>query len=176
MIWFALLLAICAFGLRTSRRLATRELQRPISILGNFLAFAAVMLGLLSCIAVVPAGHVGVATVFGKVQTGHLSEGLNLVNPFAHVEEMSVRTETYTMSSVSNEGQVKGDDSIQALSSDGLMMPLDITVAYRLVSSDGPWLYRGMTLASRCSVHQVPVRARKWAPSRAKPRCLEMRF
>src|SRR5437867_559382 len=144
MIWFALLLAIGAFGLRTSRRLPTRELQRPISILSNLLAVAAAVFGLLSSIAIVSAGHVGIATVFGKVQTRHLSEGLNLVNPFAHVEGMSVRTETYTMSSVSNEGQVKGDDSIQALSSDGLMMPLDITVAYRLVSADGPWLYRNI--------------------------------
>jgi len=46
------------------------------------------------------------------------------------------------MSAVMNEGAVKGDDSIQALSADGLLMPLDITVAYRLVSADAPWLYR----------------------------------
>ena len=84
----------------------------------------------------------GVAVVFGKVRTRSFSEGLNLINPFAVVHDMTVRTETYTMSSVMNEGAVKGDDSIQALSADGLLMPLDITVAYRLVSGDAPWLYR----------------------------------
>ena len=51
-----------------------------------------------------------------------------------------MRTETYTMSAVINEGAVRGDDSIQALSADGLLMPLDITVAYRLVAGDAPWL------------------------------------
>jgi regulator of protease activity HflC (stomatin/prohibitin superfamily) len=46
------------------------------------------------------------------------------------------------MSATSNEGQVRGDDSIQALSSDGLLMPLDITIAFRLVGSDAPRVYR----------------------------------
>jgi regulator of protease activity HflC (stomatin/prohibitin superfamily) len=54
---------------------------------------------------------------------------------------MSVRTETYTMSATNGEGQVRGDDSIQALSMDGLSMPLDITVAFRLVPSDAPKVY-----------------------------------
>jgi len=48
------------------------------------------------------------------------------------------------MSSVHDEGAVKGDDSITALSADGLMMPLDVTLAYRLVSADAPWLYRSI--------------------------------
>jgi regulator of protease activity HflC (stomatin/prohibitin superfamily) len=48
------------------------------------------------------------------------------------------------MSANSSEGQVRRDDSIQALSSDGLLMPLDITVAYRLVPADAPWMYRNI--------------------------------
>ena len=55
---------------------------------------------------------------------------------------MSVRTETYTMSATATEGTVRGDDSIQALSSDGLLMPLDITIAFRLVGGDAPRVYR----------------------------------
>ena len=71
-----------------------------------------------------------------------MPEGLNIVNPFAAVQATTVRTETYTMSSVRDEGPVKGDDSIVALSADGLMMPLDVTIAYRVVGSDAPWLFR----------------------------------
>ena len=103
-----------------------------------------VLLVLLSCIVIVQAGHVGVAVVFGSVQPSYLSEGIGLINPFAIVKQMSIRTETYTMSSVHNEGQVAGDDSIQALSSDGLLMPLDVTIAYRLVSSDAPRVFRNI--------------------------------
>jgi regulator of protease activity HflC (stomatin/prohibitin superfamily) len=102
------------------------------------------VVALLSCIAIIPAGHVGVAVVFGRVQARALGEGLNLINPFAVIENMSVRTETYTMSAVPTEGKVQGDDSIQALSSDGLLMPLDITVAYRLVGGDGPQIFRNI--------------------------------
>jgi regulator of protease activity HflC (stomatin/prohibitin superfamily) len=93
-------------------------------------------------VAVVPAGHVGVPVVFGHVQDRALPEGLNIVNPFAAVQATTVRTETYTMSSVRDEGPVKGDDSIVALSADGLMMPLDVTIAYRVVGGDAPWLFR----------------------------------
>jgi regulator of protease activity HflC (stomatin/prohibitin superfamily) len=82
--------------------------------------------------------------VFGKVQDRHLNEGLNFLNPLARVEEMTVRTETYTMSSVRDEGSVKGVDSITSLSADGLMMPLDVTLAYRRVPDDAPWLYRSI--------------------------------
>src|SRR4051812_16347177 len=82
-----------------------------------------------ACVVIVPAGHVGVQVLFGRVQPTALTEGMQVINPFVDVEEMSTRTETYTMSATSQEGQLRGDDSIQALSSDGLLMPLDITIA-----------------------------------------------
>jgi len=55
-----------------------------------------------------------------------------------------VRTETYTMSAVFSEGKVQGDDSNPGPLRRCLLMPLDITVAYRLVASDGPMLYRNI--------------------------------
>lgn len=136
MIWFALLLAACAVSLRASRVFPSIAV-RSVGVL-------AILFGLWSCFAVVPAGHAGIPVVFGRVQDRSLPEGLSIVNPFAHVYVMTVRTETYTMSSVRDEGPVKGDDSITALSADGLMMPLDVTVAYRLVGSDAPWLFRNI--------------------------------
>ena len=48
------------------------------------------------------------------------------------------------MSATGAEGAVQGDDSIQALSADGLLMPLDITIAYRLVGGDAPLVYRNI--------------------------------
>ena len=144
MIWFALVLALISIGIRSAARTSPgepRRMLRKLSLAG--FTVSAVLL-LWSCIAVVPAGHVGVAVVFGKVQSHALSEGLNLINPFAVIEDMSARTETYTMSAVPTEGKVQGDDSIQALSSDGLLMPLDITVAYRLIAADGPQMFRNI--------------------------------
>lgn len=104
----------------------------------------AVVLGVGSTVIIVPAGNVGVTVLFGKVQDAHYSEGLHLVNPLVSVVAMSVRTRAYTMSSTAGEGKIVGDDSIKVLSSDGLQMPLDVTVLYRLVASDAPWVYRNL--------------------------------
>ena len=134
MLWLALLLAVVAVVVRGSRTVP--------GFVALVLGLAAVVLALSNFVAVVPAGHVGVPVVFGRVQDRALPEGLNIVNPFAVVQATTVRTETYTMSSVRDEGPVKGDDSIVALSADGLMMPLDVTIAYRVVGGDAPWLFR----------------------------------
>lgn len=144
MIWIATLLLFAALGVFGSKHMIPAELQWKTKRLGMSLLCISAAVALFACIGIVPAGHVGVAIVFGKVQARPLLEGLNLVNPFAVIEKMSARTETYTMSAVSNEGAVHGDDSIQALSADGLLMPLDITVAYRLIQRDAPYMFRNI--------------------------------
>ena len=118
------------------------EVHPRLKNMSTVLAAAAVLLAGMSSFTIIPAGHVGVQVLFGKVKPEPLTEGIQLINPFITVQEMSVRTETYTMSATSEEGVVRGDDSIQALSSDGLSMPLDITIAFRLVGSDAPRVYR----------------------------------
>jgi regulator of protease activity HflC (stomatin/prohibitin superfamily) len=144
MIWLALLLAAFAVGMFVFSRVVDRELRAVINFAMPVVFGVAILLIVFSTVAIVPAGHVGVPVVFGQVQDRYLSEGLHFINPFAVVVLMTVRTETYTMSSVRDEGPVKGDDSITALSADGLMMPLDVTLAYRLVPTDAPWLYRSI--------------------------------
>jgi regulator of protease activity HflC (stomatin/prohibitin superfamily) len=144
MIWLSLLMAAIAVGLLVFRSVFDRDVRTGMGFLALVLGFLAPVLAIFSTVVIVPAGHVGVAIVFGKVQDRNLSEGLHFINPFAQVVAMTVRTETYTMSSVHDEGSVKGDDSITALSADGLMMPLDVTLAYRLVPTDAPWLYRSI--------------------------------
>ena len=101
---------------------------------------AAIVCG--SCFTSVSAGQVGVPVVFGSVQPYFIPEGLHPVNPFANVKEMSVRSQTYTMVSTENEGQVRGDDSIFAQSSDGVVLTLNVSVVYKLVDADAPWVYR----------------------------------
>ncbi|MBM4287848.1 MAG: prohibitin family protein [Deltaproteobacteria bacterium] len=57
---------------------------------------SAVILGLAflgSALTVVPAGHVGVQVLFGKVYPDVLPEGLHIVNPMISVKNMSVRTQ-----------------------------------------------------------------------------------
>jgi len=106
---------------------------------------AAILTALASTFTQVPAGHVGVPVLFGKVQDYTLAEGLHVVNPLLSVEKMSVRTEVYTMSSaVGDRGKAGAADGIVTLSSDGLRMPVDVSIAYRLNGDDAAWVYRNI--------------------------------
>lgn len=90
-----------------------------------------VLLLLLATFKTVPAGHR--AVVFNNVSggLGVRGEGLTVLVPFMQSLTMyDVRTATYTMSRMTNEGQVRGDDSVQALTSDGQEVAVDVSILY----------------------------------------------
>jgi len=95
-----------------------------------------------SCIKQVDAGEIGVKSLFGKVQDDVLYSGLNVVNPLIQVDKMDVKTQNYTMSAVHNEGDVAGDDAIRALTADGLEVVIDLTVLYKVLSTEAPKIVR----------------------------------
>jgi len=107
-----------------------------------------IILGLvaLKSITVIPAGATGVFELFGSVSDGELHSGINLINPLGRVVKMSIRTEEYTMSVASSEGQMKGDDSINALTNEGLEVKLDITILYHLEEESASDIYTNVGL------------------------------
>jgi regulator of protease activity HflC (stomatin/prohibitin superfamily) len=136
MIFLAIVLVVVGAG-----AIVVRQVPRYVGPMALVLAAA---LAVASMIIIVPAGSVGVTVLFGRVRDDLYAEGLHLANPLVAMHPMSVRTEAYTMSGTIGEGRRVGDDSIKVRSSDGLEMPLDITVLYRLVPSDAPWVYRNL--------------------------------
>lgn len=101
---------------------------------------------LTSTIRQINAGHVGVQILFGKVQPNVLYEGLNFVNPFIEIREMSIQTQNYTMSGHTDEAARKQDDAIRVLSRDGLEVTIDLTVLYRIMPDQAPRIYREIGL------------------------------
>lgn len=97
-------------------------------------------------IVVIPAGMTGVYHLFGKVNDNEVRSGLHLVNPFAHITKMSIRTEEYTMSISQGEGERYGDDSIVALTKEGLKVSLDITVLYHLKEDQAADVFKNLGL------------------------------
>ena len=145
MIWLAILLLIVATLLAFVRvPSATGGIgPRSKGILISMMVGAALIFAILSSLTTVSSGAVGVQVVFGKVDTdGYLGEGLHLKNPFAVVHEMSVRTQTYTMSAVSDEGRKSGDDALEVISSDGLTLKIEVSVPYRLIPSAAATVYQ----------------------------------
>jgi len=107
---------------------------------------------------VVPAGHVGVIYDMGRgVLPESQGEGLKFKMPiWQHVDLYSVRTREYTMSIASNEGKVKGDDSIQARSKDGQIVYIDATVLFNISPADAPKIKQ--TLGSQDDYDAIVVR------------------
>jgi regulator of protease activity HflC (stomatin/prohibitin superfamily) len=86
----------------------------------------------------VEPGEVGVQKLFGKVNNNILQSGLNVINPLVEVVMFDVKTENYTMSGVTDEGNKQGDDAIRVLSADGLEVIVDLTVLYKVIPSEAP--------------------------------------
>ena len=118
------------------------KLSKLFNIIRSVTYVCIVLVIIFSAIVQVGPGQVGVQTLFGSVQNRVLYSGLNFVNPLVEVEKMDVKTQSYTMSVAQDEGNLKNDDAIMALSMDGLTIKLDVTVWYRLNDVDAPQVYR----------------------------------
>ena len=124
------------------------------------LALVIVLVALLiASITIVDAGEVGVYSLFGKVRDGEVQSGIHLVNPLARVIKMSIRTEEYTMSKVATEGELPGDDSIPALTKEGLSVTLDITALYRLMTDKASDVYRQVGLEYETKIVRPEIRS-----------------
>ena len=107
--------------------------ERNIVIAGTaFFAVIVLVVVLFLSIVTIPAGHVGVYNLFGVVDDTEWQPGLHFKNPLASVDEMSVKTQEYTMTFTKGEGAKQGSDVISSLTKEGLSVDLDMTILYRL--------------------------------------------
>ena len=106
---------------------------------------AMLLLGLsFSVFKVIEPGKVGVKTLFGKVENDVLPSGLHFINPLVDVTTFDAKTQNYTMSGQSNEGQKEGDDAIRILSADGLEVTIDLSVLFRLKADQAPFILQNI--------------------------------
>ncbi len=78
----------------------------------------------------VPAGHVGVAILFGEVQEGPYPEGLHIVNPLLSWADLDVRQDSFRIS------------QLDMPTRDQLLSKVDLSIQWRLDASQAPLLYR----------------------------------
>jgi len=91
-------------------------LPRAIAVL---VGSGLVVIGLVTSIAYVPAGHVGVLTLFGRVTGEVLPEGTHLILPFKTNNRLAIRTQ-----------ELKETASVP--SEEGLIITLDTSLLFRL--------------------------------------------
>ncbi len=132
-----LLLIVTAVVLKNNPTLAK---FKPV---GRIAGFAFILLGILnSCVKQIDAGEVGVKVLFGSIQNEVMGSGLHFINPLLDVKKLDIKTQNYTMTGVNDEGNQSADDAIRVLTSDGLEVTIDLTVLYRVISTDAPRLLR----------------------------------
>ncbi len=120
-------------------------IQLPKSILGIIVAVFVLFLVSPRFYQSVPAGHVGVATLFGEVQSQHFAEGLHIpVNPLYQWHLYDVRQKTHSETS-----NVPSQDQLQT--------KIDVSVQYRLVASQTPSILKETgNIGDVLAVHIVP--------------------
>ena len=106
-------------------------LNMPLIIIVSIVAI--VVFAAISSAYTVPAGSVGVISTFGDVEEAESYPGLHFKMPFIQtVDVYSTKNNEYTMSSISSEGSVQGNDTNPTLTLEGLEVGIDLTVIYRI--------------------------------------------
>jgi regulator of protease activity HflC (stomatin/prohibitin superfamily) len=103
--------------------------RSPLRKLGGLAVAAGIILMLLSCMVMIPSGHVGVITIAGQVQRTPVPEGLHAKIPWADVHLMSIRRQTETM-------------TMNASTSTGVTVDVQMSLVYRLEPSMAPNVFQ----------------------------------
>jgi regulator of protease activity HflC (stomatin/prohibitin superfamily) len=119
---FSVIVAIAGLltWISASRKVEQKNLAfKGLATVSGLGALLFVVLALVQCFTIVPAGHVGVVDFFGVVSEKPLPAGINFVNPLARVHKFSIQTQEHK-------------ETMQVLSREGLTIGLEISVLYRL--------------------------------------------
>lgn len=120
--WVIFFIIFVVVGLLVS--FVSFNMREPlIEKIGCLIAVVSIICIGLCCFTNVPAGHVGVPVIFGKVDVNaKISEGLSIVNPFSKVYNDSILTEKYIIKSPFKD------------------QSLDVIILYRLIYDDAGWV------------------------------------
>lgn len=92
----------------------------------------------------IKAGHVGVGTLFGKVQDTVYEEGFNLVNPLMSIDEVDARQKTHT-------------EAMGVPSKDQLITEFELSIQYRLIKEQAPNMKRETGSSEDVlNIHMIP--------------------
>jgi regulator of protease activity HflC (stomatin/prohibitin superfamily) len=122
----ALIAAVVAFFVYRNAKKRFQKSETTFAMLGFVFAL---FIGLLQCFTVIPAGHTGVIDFLGYVSDNTLKPGVNLVNPMANVEKMSIQTQ-----------ELK--EMMNVPSEEGLSVELEISLLFRLNSEKANEIYK----------------------------------
>lgn len=127
-------------------RMRHSDYNRSINILGAVVILIALVKIIFSFIRIVPAGTVGVVDLFGQVMPQVRHSGLNIVNPFANIVVMNIKTE-------------EEQESMNVPSQEGLSIDLDTSILFKVSPEKAAEIYRTVGMNYREIIVQPQFRS-----------------
>lgn len=124
----ALIAAVVAYFVYKNAKKRFQKNEATFAMLGFIVALIIV---LLQCFTVIPAGHTGVIDFLGYVSDNTLKSGVNIINPMASIEKMSIKTQ-----------ELK--ELMNVPSQEGLSVELEISLLYKLDSEKANQIYKSV--------------------------------
>ena len=122
----ALIAAVVAYFVYRNAKRKLNKSETNFSILGIVIAS---VIAISQCWTIIPAGHTGVIDFLGNVSDVTLKPGVNLVNPMAKVEKLSIKTQ-----------ELK--ELMSVPSKEGLIVDLEISLLFKLDSDMANEIYK----------------------------------
>ncbi|MCZ7615384.1 MAG: prohibitin family protein [Ignavibacteriaceae bacterium] len=124
----ALIAAVVAYFVYKNAKKRFQKNEAIFAMLGFIVALIIV---LLQCFTVIPAGHTGVIDFLGYVSDNTLKSGVNIINPMASIEKMSIKTQ-----------ELK--ELMNVPSQEGLSVELEISLLFKLDSEKANQIYKSI--------------------------------
>jgi len=124
----ALIAAVVAYFVYKNAKKRFQKNEATFAMLGFIVALIIV---LLQCFTVIPAGHTGVIDFLGYVSDNTLKSGVNIINPMASIEKMSIKTQ-----------ELK--ELMNVPSQEGLSVELEISLLFKLDSEKANQIYKSV--------------------------------
>ncbi len=122
----AIIAAVIAFFVYRNAKKRFQKSETTFAMAGFIIAL---LIALLQCFTMIPAGHTGVIDFLGYVSDNTLKPGVSLVNPMANVEKMSIKTQ-----------ELK--EMMNVPSKEGLSVELEISLLFKLNSEKANEIYK----------------------------------
>lgn len=106
----------------------------PNKLAGYVIMAVGILLVFANTVVVIRVGEVGVAHLLGTINDRPLEAGVRVINPFASVERMSVRDQSFPA-----QGSV---EQIEAQTSEQLNVTLEVSIIFRINGANAPNLYK----------------------------------
>ena len=122
----AIIAAVVAFFVYKNAKKRMNKSEASFALIG---VVVALLIALSQSWTIIPAGHTGVIDFLGNVSDETLKPGVNLVNPMAKIEKMSIKTQ-----------ELK--ELMSVPSKEGLSVDLEISLLFKLNSEKANDIYK----------------------------------